>query len=333
MGLLALTAATSANAACPTEPQVVADFGAPMYDVQATLDIKATEPPAGSVMFELTFEDPTGRRVSKDWFGARPAYDEVSLPADGRGFPNIVRVWAQLIGDPTGVTCDVSVEHGPPVPLIDQECYRGTVVRTFPSPQKATQVSVRYESRPTPGNAFHLSMTNSRGQEALIDQALVGGENTPLRTVSLPADQLGVWDVVSIKLQTTFIQWWDVLRCSPSVSTAGPMSAAQLKCWSRNITLDNPHPELPSEMVIKLAARGRTAYVLFWDSFHPDGSGAGDYTELIGPAVSPSWFGYGATKTNIGRFNARIGIEWPRLLACEASVQPLQRIDPPQPGT
>lgn len=318
----------------PGSKALVIDFGTPRFDVQGTVNMRASSSPGGSVWVKLSFEDSAGREVPGNYFSTRPANGSASFPADGRGFSNIRRVWVEFGGDPTGVDCSVSVTGGPSVPTADQQCFTTkSVVQKYKTPQASAEVQVLFETRATgEGIALQAVMTDSVGSESVVGGVGLGPwEDHPRQTYYLPEDRRGVNNVVRSEFRFHGgLYWWNVLRCHVSFSTAGDLPAVESQCFAGSVTLPNPTPSIPSEMVLEIEMRPSVGWLLAWDAFHEDGSSAGG--ALWGPygELPPTVERFGGNLQNVATFRVRTPYaDWTKLLRCKPSIQPLHSIDPP----
>lgn len=336
---LGLTASASAGICSPTL-SLVATYGTPVYAAQATFEVHATSEPRGSVGVQVIYEDNVdpdrdgvGRRKAYAWAAARPVDATIKLPGDGRGVANVVKVWALVVGDPRGLTCDVSISAGGALPALDQQCYAGSGVNSAPiefafdSPQAAVQAKVAFEARPGAGVSFQSWMTNSVGSERKVaDEHFDPWQQHEPQTVVLPRDGLGVYNVVQAKLKMEAPGWYDVLRCSPSIETGGGVSELQSRCFAgQDVEFANP-ALLPAAAQVTLKTRASNANIAVTArAYRSDGTerSFGKYVDVpdAGLPLTTVRLPGSGTVTDVERFTLRADmVDWPALLTCSPSL-------------
>jgi len=321
--------------------KVIASYPTSRYGVQAAFSITTTDL---SASVQVLYEDTLGRTA---WFGTSIGQwtrTSVSLPGDKLGVANIVKVSAKFTGGGEGSLCYAGVSAADELPMLDRRCYESSASDDIPggeplevtwsTPQAKVQIDVLIQHKPgTPGQALVAEMTNSEGLSEGV--GWVGFSFEQLQTWHLPVDNLGVYNVTSARLGLVdATEWWGVMVCHPTITTAGAISEAESQCMSGLVRLDNPTPGEPTEVTAKIRARGSSGIFVIAQAFHADGSGSGGAMyALISPPPGETDIPLTYQRLGVGydasRFTVKVGGPWSRLLDCELLLTAPQSIDPP----
>jgi len=240
-----------------------------------------------------------------------------------------VAVTVQATGNPENFFCTVAINYSPkPLTPEEQQCFAMHWVDfTYPTPQRAAQPRVEVEAiaRGTANLVVETEMTNSVGAVGWQGFA-IGPQDTPT-TMQLPPDGRGVNDVVKVRLRVVDVEWWSLLQCNPSVTTAGSLPLLESQCFASQAEFKF-RPGNASVRVLLETRRGPAA--LLTARFHrASDDGFVEAIALFGRenGLAPTTFllpADGSGVPGIDRIEVHVGVHWMDLLQCVPSLPPVR---------